>query len=127
MYYLDSMLNDLLNSNVYGYENYGSFMTTDIEETEEGYVLSMNVPGVKKEDITLSFDDDYLTIGVKMNSEKEDKKYLIKERKTGEFERSFEFENVDAESINASLTDGVLTISLKKVDVKETRKMIEIK
>lgn len=127
MYYLDSMLNDLLNSNVYGYQTNSNFMKTNIEETDSEYVLTMNVAGVKKEDIKLSFEDDYLTVGIKTQSEEENKKYIVKEMQSGEFERSFEFENVDSESINASLTDGILTITLKKIDVKETRKMIEIK
>ena len=127
MYYLNSMLNDLFDSNVFGYQTNSSFMKTNIEETETGYVLSMNVAGVKKENIKLSFDTDYLTVGIKYEEETENKKYIIKERQSGEFERTFEFEDVDPESINASLNDGILTINLSKIEQKETKKMIEVK
>lgn len=99
---------------------------TNIVETDNGYQISIELPGVKKEDVKISFLENVLTVkGEKKNSEKvdEDKYYRI-ERRFGSFERNFRLPNeIDAKNTKATFTNGVLGIDLTK---KEEEKPKEI-
>lgn len=104
-------------------------MKTDIEENEDGYLLNVEIPGVSKEDINLSFEDDTLTIHVKKSNKKDDKNknYIAKERSTLDMTRSFYLENVDENSISAKLDNGILTIGLTKLkNIPNPKKVISI-
>ncbi len=90
-------------------------MKTDIEETDNAYNLSVEVPGVAKENIEISLEDNTLTINVKNESKKDSKEYLQKERVFMNMSRKYYLENSDPEAIKAKLTDGILTISVGKV------------
>ena len=68
-----------------GYEwNGGSLMKTDIKDTDQGYEMTMNLPGVKKEDIKAELKNGYLTINVSSNTNKDEKDekghYIRRER-----------------------------------------------
>ena len=126
MYYLNDVLNDLFQGETWTNFKANNFMLTDIEETNDGYILNMNLAGVKKENVNISYDDGVLTISAKLNEETKDKKFVVKERYQGEFKRSFEFDDIDADNVKASLENGILTLNLKKVEIKETKKLIEI-
>ncbi|MFP4368196.1 MAG: Hsp20/alpha crystallin family protein [Bacteroidota bacterium] len=113
---------------------YGSFSPRiDISEDEKSIYISAELPGMKKEDVKVTINDDNVLIikGEKKRivEEKEDEKksYVRIERSYGEFTRSFMLpENVDTESINAKVEDGVLNISLNKKE-PEKPKEIEVK
>lgn len=91
---------------------------TDIREAGDCYQLEADLPGFKKEDITLSLNDNTLNIKAERHSdyENEDKKagYLRCERSYGSYTRSFDVTGIDVTGISASYTDGVLTIRLPK-------------
>ena len=94
-------------------------MKTDIEETDKEYVLSIEVPGVNKEEIQLSFTNDTLTINVKKEDKKEaNKKYITQEISTLEMNRSYYLDDVDENQIEAKLDNGILTVHLKKQEKK---------
>ncbi len=104
-------------------------MKTDIEERENEYIVNIDVPGVDKKDINLSFDDGYLTISVEHNNEKEDsnKSYIRKERSSLSMSRSYFLEYGDENNIKAKLNDGVLHIQIGKIESKiEQKKTISI-
>ncbi|MFL0250124.1 heat shock protein Hsp18 [Clostridium neuense] len=90
----------------------------DVKEDENQYTVEADLPGIKKEDITLEYQNNYLTISAKRNNATEDKtsSYVKKERSHGEFKRTFYIDNVDENSVNASFKDGVLNISIPKKD-----------
>lgn len=90
----------------------------DVKEDENQYTVEADLPGIKKEDITLEYQNNYLTISAKRNNATEDKtsNYVKKERSHGEFKRTFYIDNVDENSVNASFKDGVLNISIPKKD-----------
>ncbi|ENK1243585.1 Hsp20/alpha crystallin family protein [Clostridium botulinum] len=90
----------------------------DLKETAEDYLVEADLSGVKKEDITVEFANNYLTISAKRNSSIENKKenFVRQERHYGEFNRSFYINNVDENNIDASFKDGVLKIDLPKLD-----------
>ena len=71
---------------------------------------------MKKEDINIEYNQNYLTISAKKNDEKEEKKenYIRKERSYGEVSRSFYVGNVDKEQIKAKFENGVLEVTLPK-------------
>lgn len=102
---------------------HGNFKV-DLKETDENYLIEADLPGVKKEAIDIDFDNNYLTISAKRDESIEDKKenYVRRERHYGEFRRSFYIDNVDESKINASFTDGVLRITLPKLNKGNDRK-----
>ena len=113
--------------------NESKVMKTDIKEHKDKYVIDIDLPGYKKEDIKLSVDDGYLTVHASMDSENEEKekgKYVRRERYMGSCSRSFYVgDAVKSEDIKASFKNGTLKIEVpKKEDKKELAetKYIEI-
>ena len=103
----------------------------NIYEKENQLIISAEVPGVKKEDLKITLQDNILTIeGEKKNllDENEIKSFLT-ERIFGSFKRSFTInKDVDSEKINAKFNNGILSITLAKVEEKTpTEKVIEVR
>ncbi|HEX3035019.1 MAG TPA: Hsp20/alpha crystallin family protein [Thermodesulfobacteriota bacterium] len=98
----------------------------DIYETESGYVVKADFPGVKKEDIQIDVHDGTLTLKAEKKFEKKESKdnYLRVERAYGSFVRSFRLpKNVDAEKIKAEYKDGVLEVTLPKKEEAKPKKI----
>ena len=93
----------------------------DLKETDAAYEITADLPGMKKEDISVELSNDYLTIGAKREEQNEDKgeNYLRRERRYGEFKRSFYIRNVRSEGIDAEFKDGVLKITLPKLENRQ--------
>ncbi len=105
------------------------FPIVDIYEDGENIILKAELPGVKKEDISVNITGDTITISGKKEEEKEvkEKNYYRKERKSGSFTRSFTLPcEIDKENVKATFKNGILEIVLPKVE-KEKTKQIEIK
>ena len=106
-------------------------MKCDIYEEDNNYVIEMDVPGFKKEDINMELDDGYLKISAEKksdNEEKDGKKYVRRERHCySKCERQFYVGNIKDEDIKAKFKDGILKISVpKEEEKKETKKVIMI-
>lgn len=90
----------------------------DIRDTGDGFQLEADLPGFKKEDISLGLNGNTLTIKAERHSdfEDQDKKsgYLRCERSYGSYTRSFDITGVDTRAIKAAYNDGVLSITLPK-------------
>jgi HSP20 family protein len=91
----------------------------DVYETPSAYVITVEVPGVLREQVDLAVEETRLTIrGRRLEGggkAGEPVHYHLVERGYGTFMRSFEFvERVDTEGVNADLAEGVLTITLPK-------------
>ena len=101
----------------------------NIHETSDNVTLTIEVPGIKKDDIKVTVNDDVLTISGKRQFEHEEKDnvYLRREIDTGEFSRSFTLpDTVDADKIAADYNNGLLEIKLARRE--ETKpKEIEVK
>ena len=93
-------------------------LRTDIEETDEAYVLRADLPGVGKEDIDLQIEDDILTVKAERRAayqnEDEKKRFVRIERGWGVYTRSFDVSEVDTDAIGAKFENGVLTLTLPK-------------
>ncbi len=89
----------------------------DIEDCKDYYEFSADLPGVKKEDIKLNFEDGILSIKAvhHQNESEQHNNFLLNERFEGSYERSFSFEDVDPQKIEASFTQGELKIKLCKL------------
>ena len=110
-----------------------NLMKTDIKETEDSYILDIDLPGYNKEDIKVDITDGYLTINAKTSNEKEEKdkgKFVRRERFMGEASRSFYVgEDIKEEEIKASFKNGILNLEIPKVtpeEKKSQKKYIEI-
>ena len=100
----------------------------DIYEDEKSVVLTADMPGMKKEDISINVTKNRLTIKAeKKDYEKVDKKtFHLSERVFGKFERSFELPDyIDTENIKADYESGVLTLTMNK-KAETQPKMIEV-
>ncbi|MDR2943402.1 MAG: Hsp20/alpha crystallin family protein [Treponema sp.] len=105
----------------------------DIQETENGYVLDMELPGYDEKNIEVHVDGSSLTISSKEESAKEEKKnnentgtYILRERKLSSFTRSFKLpENADPDAVNAAFKNGILNLQIKK-RAESQKKMIQI-
>ena len=94
--------------------------TVDISETENGYEIRAELPGVSENDVNISVSDNVLTIkGEKRTEEASDgKNYHRVERRYGSFQRSFTLpRHVETDAIKAEFTDGVLTLEIPKAEV----------
>lgn len=137
------MKNELRERNYYGlrdslfdniffpYEHKESnMMKTDVKENENDYELQVEVPGVNKENISIDYENGYVTIAAKTNKSKDEKdkegNYIRRERYSGSYSRSYYVGEVDRESIKAKLDNGVLSIIVPKAKAEEQKKEIAI-
>lgn len=109
-------------------------MRTDVKDVGNAYELTMNLPGVKKEDVKAELKDGYLTINATSNSENNETdgngKYIRRERYMGSCSRSFYVgEELSQEDIKARFEDGTLKLTIpknEKAPVVENKNYIAI-
>jgi len=132
-----SMFKPLLNldreiSNILDDGSFGtSFLTpaVDVVENENDIQVKVELPGVSKDDVKITMQDNILTIRGEKKQEKETKnsEYHRVERSYGSFQRSFTLPtNVNHDKIDASYNDGVLKVTLPKAEEAKP-KQIEVK
>ena len=141
--YGENMFDDLFDNGFFGSHNplFGknarNLMKTDIRETDDAkaYRLAVELPGFKKDEISLDLRDGYLTISAekgldKDEQEKETGRYIRKERYAGACSRSFYVgKEVEKEDIKAEFKHGILTLFVPKKEAKpavEQKKTIAI-
>ena len=126
---------DFFNDDFFGGKEKNTFnsMKTDVKETENSYILEVDLPGYSKENIKIDVEDGYLTIDAKVEKSENDEekgKYVRRERFTGEMSRSFYVgEDVKVEAVKASFKNGILNLEVPKVDQekkKSEKKYVEI-
>lgn len=105
---------------LYG-KNAGHMMRTDVKETETGFEVDVDLPGFKKDEITLDLENGYLTVGASKALDEEHKnakgRLIRQERYSGSMQRSFYVgEFVTEEEISAKFEDGVLRLTVPKKD-----------
>ena len=100
-------------------------MKKDVQEHDDHYEVDIDLPGFKKDEITLELKDGYLVISAakgldKDEKEKETGKFVRQERYAGSMSRSFYIgENVKEDDIHAKYESGVLKINIPKEEAKE--------
>lgn len=100
-----------------------NLMKTDVRETESSYEVDIDLPGFKKEDIKLDLENGYLTVSAQKGLDKDEQdkngRYIRQERYTGSCSRSFYVGDMKPSDVAAKYEDGILKISLPKVDQKK--------
>lgn len=97
----------------------------DVTETDKEYKIEIEAPGVTKDDISIEFEEGVLTISgeKKVTHEVEGKKSHRIERRYGAFTRSLRFSDAEGDNIGASYADGVLTVTIPKIEKAQPRKI----
>jgi len=97
----------------------------DIFETEKGLTLLADMPGVKVEDLNIDLKENILTLdGDVKKPEGQNEVELFAEYRTGKYYRQFNLsEIIDQSKIEAKMTDGVLRLTLPKVEAAKPRKI----
>ncbi len=103
-------------------------MKCDIYEEGNQVFIEMDAPGYQKSDIKVECNKGNITIKLEKEEKKEEKKkYLHKERRFyGKIERTFHIEDIDEDSIKAQFKDGILVITINKIDENKNKKLITI-
>jgi len=106
-----------------------SGIKVDIKEEEDKYLLEAEIPGVKKEQILVDYDKNYLTISVEQQEEINEEKdhYICRERRLGKTSRTFHAKDIDPDGIEAAYEDGILKVTLPKNKESQRKTNIEIK
>ncbi len=109
---------DNMEKKLYG-RRAGRMMKTDVREKDDNYEVVIDIPGFKKEEITVELDEGYLTINAAKGLDKDENdkkgKLIRQERYAGSMTRSFYIgENVQKEDIEATYRHGVLKLTIPK-------------
>lgn len=126
-YYLDSIFDNFMDE---GTDNF-DVMKCDVYEKDGAYHIEADIPGFKKDEISVDCEDGYVTISAEKNTENEEKdenkKYIKRERFYGKTVRKFYVGDVDSEKIQAEFKDGMLELVVLKEEKLPNKKSIEIK
>lgn len=91
---------------------------------DENYIIQANLPGVNPEDVDISFENETLTITGEFPKAGEDVEFVRNELFSGAFERTLNFRTpVNADAIEASYANGILTLSVPKAEEAKPKKI----
>jgi len=114
----------IFNERFFRTENRPMLLPIDAYMTDEALVLVADVPGLKPEDIHITFEGDTLTIRGEYKANGDSKNYLLRERMVGKFERILTINTpVDSSKIEADFENGVLTLTLPKAEAAKPRQI----
>jgi len=126
---VDSVFDDFFNRNLFSQAETQISPRINVEENDNAWIISAELPGVDKKDVKVNFQDNVLTVSGEKKFEKEDKdkNYHRVERSYGKFSRSLNINSaILTDKIDASYTDGVLNITLPKAEEAKP-KLIDVK
>lgn len=106
-----------------------AYMPMNLKDGDENLDLTIEMPGVDKDDVRISIDEDILTVSVEQKEEEEEKEegYLLRERSSYTCKRSIRIPTeVKGDDVSAEMKDGVLHVTLPKVEPQE-KKVHDIK
>jgi len=101
-------------------------LALDVNENEDAYTVTTNLPGVNLDDISVNIHDNVLTVSAEVTATEYDEntRVLVQERRTGKFSRNLRFPMaVDGNAIEASFDNGVLSIVIPKAEEAKPRQI----
>lgn len=128
---MDRILDSVFD-NVHSFGRVGSLgyrhPAVDISENDKEYQLVAEIPGFDESEVEVKVDEGILSINASKEGEKEegkeDGRYLVRERRSAKFSRSFVVpKDVDQDKINAGFSKGLLTLTLPKVEKAQAKKI----
>lgn len=98
---------------------------TNVQETDNAFVLTLEMPGLSREDVEVSYESDTLIVkGEKEEkSEKKEEKGVVRREYHTRFERSFNVHGIDPEQVSAKMENGILVVTLPKSRERLGRKI----
>jgi HSP20 family protein len=122
---MDRLVENAFVSQPEGWEQTEWGLALDVVENEDEYLVKASVPGIKPDDLEISFVNNTLTIqGEIKPEEREENRYHLRERRWGRFTRSIQLPaNVNGDQIQANYDAGVLTLHLPKVEEAKPRRI----
>ncbi len=101
----------------------------DIQEDDKSYFVTADLPGVKKEELSITIDGGKLCISVAREEKTEDEKknYVHKERRYSSMRRNIMLEDAAADGVTAKLDNGVLSVTVPKKEKQDTSVKVEVK
>lgn len=101
----------------------------DVKDLETSYVVEAELPGIKKEEVKLDYENDRLIISVESSQSVDEEKenYVHRERRRTSLQRALLLKNIDVSRIDAKLEDGVLSITIPKMEEQSNKIQIEVK
>lgn len=101
----------------------------DVKDQGNAFLVEAEMPGIKKDEIQIEYQDDHLIISVSQSEEINEEKpnYIHRERRSSAMQRSIYMRDINPEKVDAELVDGVLKIVLPKNQPPEKKQPIKIK
>ena len=131
--WMDTLADEVLKDQFFRKNNVPAVMKTDIREREDGYLLDIELPGFKKEEIKMELEDGYLTIAAARTASNEERseqgKLVRQERFSGSCTRTYFIgEEMNVEDIKARYEHGERKVCVPKKDPQamQTKKTISI-
>ncbi|HET6350189.1 MAG TPA: Hsp20/alpha crystallin family protein [Candidatus Krumholzibacteria bacterium] len=87
---------------------------TNVQETDNAYILTLEMPGLSKEDVDVNFEDDTIVIKGEKSETKEEKDVVRREYHSARFERSFNVHGINRDQVSAKMENGILSVTLPK-------------
>ncbi len=106
------------------YQNYDSYPKMDLINNDDNMIVKVDIPGIDKDNIEIDLHETHLTVSGKResNKEEESENYRLSERSYGEFKRSLRLPvKADIENAKTSYKDGVLEISIPKIEPEKPK------
>ncbi len=123
----DGLIEELFNTDYL--PSYSKFPAMNISEKENEIVITAEIPGVKKENVKITYENNVLNIAGERKPYEipESARVLLNEVRVRDFNRSVELDHeIDRDRISAELTDGILTVVLPKAEKSKAR-IVELK
>jgi HSP20 family protein len=120
-----TLMDDIFGNYYYNKPYMKMYEVANIFENNDGYMIQMNAPGVKQEDLNIEYNNGILVLSVKRENNADDKDvFLRQERPEFDFQRSFSIpENADVNKIEAKLENGMIMIHIGKLAEKKPKKI----
>lgn len=96
---------------------------TNVQETDDSYVFTMEMPGLDKKDVSVNIEGDTLVIKGEKSEQHEEKGLIRREYRSARFERTFNVNGISREGVKARMENGILSVSLPKAPEKVGKKI----
>lgn len=96
----------------------------DLSETEEAYLVEVDLPGVKQKDVDIELHGKLLSVSGELKEKKRDGLLRHRTRRVGQFHYRVQLpDTVDADKVEAALSDGVLTVTIPKIETSKPKRI----
>ncbi len=123
-----NLFDQLFNNHVYRYQSAAcNKPAANIQESDDKFEISLAIPGVAKEDLNISLEDNVLTVSSEKEVKNENSNFTRREYGYSTFSRSFTLpKTIELDKIKADYKNGILEITLPKMEESKIKKMIKI-